>query len=147
MTQRVINAGYGPVGRTLADALAERGLHLTIIDANPDTIRTQTSLGREAIHGDVADPRILEEAGVHDATALVVAIPDADKAIEACSVARSLVPDLFIAVRTGFLSEGIRAMQTGADSVTIEEIATAESLASSVLGHLSPPHEVCEGAD
>ncbi len=147
-TDRVIIAGFGPVGRALAEALAKHQHEVAIIDTNPRTVRVQQALGRRAIHGDVSDPRTLEAAELNSATALIVTIPDAAKAIQACRVARALAPSLFIAVRTEFASEGIAALQSGADSVTVEEIAAAESLAEKVLGHMAlDGRGMCEGAD
>jgi CPA2 family monovalent cation:H+ antiporter-2 len=145
----VIIAGYGPVGRTLADELAERNIPITILDTNPQTVRTQQSLGRAAVRGDATDPDALHAAGIRRAGALAITIPDAATAIDACAVARSLAPDLYIIVRTSHLSQATRAIQNGADSVTVEEIAAAEALARTVRERMLLPRveQVCEGAD
>lgn len=146
--KRMIIAGYGPVGRAVADSLAGRGVHITLVDTNPGTVRAQTLLGRDIIHGDATDPEVLTAAGVRDADAIIITIPDPEAAIRACRAARDLSPSIFIATRTGHLSQAIQAHQVGADSVTIEEIATAEAMARAVTARLATLGRLpCEGAD
>ncbi len=134
--QRVIIAGFGPVGRTLADELIQRDVPITILDTNPETIRTQQSLGHTAVLGDATNPTALQAAGIDKASALAITIPDGAAAVDACAAARALAPDLYIIVRTNHLSEGIRALQQGASSVTVEEIAAAEALAKTLRERL-----------
>lgn len=134
--RRVIIAGYGPVGRMTADKLAAAGIDITIVDLNPKTIERQMSLDRSVIYGDVTDPALLETAEISRADALILTIPDEKQAIEACRVARQINPDLFIAVRTNFLSQGMLAREAGADDVIVEEVVTAEAMRRAVVNQL-----------
>ncbi len=129
---RVIIAGYGPVGRSLADRLTKRGVPITIIEMNPKTVEKQSTLGLSIVYGDVTNPEVLESAGIREADALAITVPDELAVIRACQVAKQIVPGLFIATRTSYLSQAIRAKQMGADSVTVEEIVTAEAMAELV---------------
>lgn len=129
---RVIIAGYGPVGRSLADRLIKRRVPVTIIELNPRTVEKQTTLGTSIIYGDVTNPEVLESAGIRAADALVITVPDELAVMRACQVAKTLRPDLFIATRTSYLSQAIRARALGADSVIVEEIVTAEAMANLV---------------
>lgn len=146
--QRVIIAGFGPVGRALADALSRHGVPFTIVETNAETVRAQQALGRHAVHGDATDPDTLRAAGIADAAAIAITIPDSDAALEACRTARSLAPDAYIAARVAHMSQAMLARQFGADSVTVEEIATAEALADSVSRVLASTRQhLAEGAD
>jgi voltage-gated potassium channel Kch len=129
----VIIAGFGPVGRAIADRLDEAGMDLIMVELNPLTVQKQTRLGKQIIFGDVSNPEILEAANVRQASALVVTIPDPDAAVRTCAVARSMQPDLFIAVRTNIVSQAMLARAAGADHVTVEELATAESMQQAVI--------------
>lgn len=146
--KRMIIAGFGPVGRAVADSLAGRGIDITLVDTNPETVRSQSRLGRSIIHGDATDPDILVAAGVGSASAIVITVPDPDTALRACRAARALSPGIFIATRTGHLRQAMHAHQVGVDSITIEEIATAEAMARVVADRLGARgHRLCEGAD
>lgn len=130
---RAIVAGFGPVGRVLVEQLSAAGLRCTIVDLNPRTVVNQRRLGREVILGDISNREVLEAAGVRDAAAVLVTIPDEDAALRACQLARSMSPGAFIGARISVLSRGLAARTLGADHVTVEEIATAEAMARQVM--------------
>ena len=131
--RRVIVAGYGPVGRVVAEKLEATGVDVTIVELNLDTIERQRSLDKTVIYGDISDRQVLELAGTRDADALVLTIPDEKMALNACRIARELAPHLYIAARTNFVSEGLLATQAGADCVIVEEVVTAVAMKEAVL--------------
>lgn len=136
-TQRkVIVAGYGPVGRCVAQKLDQVGCEVTIIEMNPKTVEKQTALGRRIILGDATQADVLHEAGIENADALVLAVPGEEQALVACRIARQLNDHIFIAARTNFLSKGMLATQAGADHVTVEEVVTADAMKDAVTAHL-----------
>lgn len=135
--KRVIIAGFGPVGRHMADRFKRMGTLVTIIDLNPRTVNRQNTLGRDVIFGDVTSREVLESAGLTAADALILTIPDEDATIRACATARSMNPRLFIAARASYLSRGLAARQAGADHVTVEELATAEVMERQVVEALA----------
>ncbi len=130
---RAIVAGFGPVGRAVADVLGRRGLSLTIIELNPRTIRRQVGLGRRMVYGDASNTEVLESAGIREADAVILTMPDEEATLQACRVIRGLRPDVFIAARANVLSKALQAMQLGADHVVVEELAAAEAMAAQVL--------------
>lgn len=132
----MIIAGFGPVGRTLADRFATRGIDVTVIELNPRTVQRQASLGRRIVYGDVTNPEVLESAGLREADAVIVTIPDEDSMFRAVTQVRSQAPDVFLAVRVGFLSSAFRAQTLGADHATVEEVATAMTMEREVLAQL-----------
>lgn len=132
----VVIAGYGPVGRHMAERFTALGVPFTVIDLNPTTIAKQTKLGRAMVFGDVTNTEVLESAGVSHADAVVLTIPDEEATLAACAIIRRMNPEAFIAARTNYLSRGIQARSAGADAVVVEEIATAEAMEREVLGKL-----------
>lgn len=132
----VIVAGYGPVGRDIAEKLGHGGWAVSIIDLNPKTVLKQTSLGRSIVYGDMRNPEVLEAAGVHEAEAIVLTVPDDASAIAACRVIKSMNPTMLIAVRTSFLSQAMQARENGAEIVVIEEVVTADGLSRDVMSAL-----------
>lgn len=133
---RVIIAGFGVVGRNLAEHFAAHGIDFIIVETNAQTVSRQIALGREAIFGDVSNRDVLESAGIHTADAVMLTIPDDDATLRACRAIRELRPDIFVAARTAYLSRAIAATELGVDHVTIEEVVTAQDMAVKVIQQL-----------
>ncbi|HEY3243172.1 MAG TPA: NAD(P)-binding protein [Phycisphaerae bacterium] len=123
----VIVAGFGLVGRCVADYLEKAGIPFVVIDTNPTTVATQRCLGRQIVGGDVSAETTLREARLMEASVLALTIPDEPATMRAIEVARRLRPDLYIIARTEHASGGNRALQLGADEVVKAEHALAFS--------------------
>lgn len=135
----VIVAGFGPVGRVVTEGLERAGIHVTVIDMNPMTVEAQMDVGKTFIFGDVTSEAVLKIAGVLNADALILTIPDDEAVVQACKVARQVKPDIFIAARTNFLSKGLGATRAGADQVIVEEVVTAQAMQEVVMKQLIRP--------
>lgn len=133
LARYVIIAGFGVVGRALADRLRVANVPMCVVDMNRQTVDTQRKLGRRAVYGDVSNPEVLEAAGIEHADAVMLTIPDDEATLRACEAIRRIRPDVYIAVRTSFLSKAMEATMLGADQVIVEEVATAETMARQVL--------------
>ncbi|MEM6551498.1 MAG: NAD(P)-binding protein [Planctomycetota bacterium] len=133
-----IVAGYGPVGRLTVDRLEAEGFRVTVAELNLETIGRRLDLDRPVIFGCCTDEEVLVRAGVMEADALIIAVPEERVALEACRLARRLRPDLFIAVRANYLSMGMLCQQAGADRVIVEEVVTAEAMRDAVASSLLP---------
>ncbi|MBX3386599.1 MAG: cation:proton antiporter [Phycisphaeraceae bacterium] len=134
--RHVIIAGFGVVGRNLAEHFGAAGIPYSVVELNSATVRKQRSLGRKTVYGDVANPDVLREAGIEHAEAVVLTIPDDEATLRACQAVRAIAPTVFIAARTSFLSKAIAATELGADYVTIEEVVTAQDMAKQVMSRL-----------
>ena len=135
-TKHVIVAGYGPIGRLIAEKLERAGINYTIVELNPATVQEQSRRGRRVIFGDVSNVEVLESAGIGNAHALVLTIPDEEAALRACAVARRRAPDVFIAARTRVVSKRAGLMEVGANSVTVDETSAAAEMLRAVMACL-----------
>lgn len=133
----VIIAGFGVVGRNVAEHFAAAGIPYVVIELNPSTVIKQQRLGRRFVFGDIANVDVLESAGVHAAEAVILTIPDDDAVLRACRTIRSLAPSIFIAARTTYLSRAIAATELGANYVCVEEVVTAQDMAKQVMEKLA----------
>jgi CPA2 family monovalent cation:H+ antiporter-2 len=134
---KVVIAGFGPVGRAVADRLEVAGVSIAIIELNAHTIERQSRIGkRRMVFGDVTNAEVLESAGVSHAAAVILTVPDEETSLRACRQVRQLNPTAFIAVRTAFLSGMFQATQLGADHVVVEELATADVMQREVIAQL-----------
>jgi len=128
----VVIAGFGVVGRAVADQIGEYVQSVTIIELNPGTVTRQRELGREIIYGDASNPEVLHAAGIDRAKVLVLTIADDNAAIRAVETARRLREDLTIIVRAGYMGKGLAAKSRGASEIIVEEVVTAQAMSSAV---------------
>jgi len=132
-----IIAGFGPVGRALADRFAVQGVPFCVVELNASTVLRQGALGRRVVYGDITNREVLEEAGIHHADAVILTIPDDEASLRACAAVHEIAPHVFLAVRVKFLSGKFTAMALGANVATVEEVATAHAMEREVLDGLA----------
>lgn len=114
------------------------GVDCTIIELNPATIQEQSRRGRPVVFGDVGNLEVLESAGIGNADALILSIPDEEAVLRACAVARRRAPGIFIAARTRVVSKRADLMQAGADSITVDETSAAPEMLRAVIDRIGP---------
>jgi len=72
----IVICGYGRVGAWVGRALAEIGVPFVIIDYNRAVVSDLKKKGLPVIFGDPGETEVLEAAGIKNAKAVVLAIPD-----------------------------------------------------------------------
>lgn len=138
--RRAIVAGFGPFGRTVGERLESLGIDYSVIEMNPDTVMAERKKGRNIIYGDASNTEVLLSAGLDDAEALILTIPDEDAVERANAAAKRLRPDVFVAVRVSTLRRGKWAEALGADAIVVEEKAAADSMSKLITGRLAGDH-------
>lgn len=84
---KIVIAGAGRIGGTVAKVLSEEGHDITLIDHDPETIRiASNSMDIICVEGKAADPETLREAGVSEA-GLVLAATEKDEVNMVCGIA------------------------------------------------------------
>lgn len=124
----VIIAGFGPGGRAVADRLAAAQVPCVVVELNASTVQRQGRAGRRVVYGDISNPDVLDAAGIASALGVIVTIPDDDAALRAVQAVRQAAPNVFIGVRTQFLSGKMRALALGANEVVVAEVAVATAM-------------------
>ena len=88
---KIIIVGAGQVGGTLAENLVGEKNEITVIDANPDTLRElQDRLDLKVVSGVGSHPDALQQAGAEDADMLIAVTNSDESNMMACQVAHSL---------------------------------------------------------
>lgn len=136
--RHVIIAGYGVVGRAVTDRLVTAGATVAVIEMNVETVRRQSARGRHFTYGDAADPQVLEHAGIAEADAFILTIPDEQASLSAAQTARMLNPNVYIIVRTSYVSKAVGALEAGANDTVIEELVTASAMEKLMLHRFAP---------
>ena len=130
---RVIIIGFGPAGQSVAEALyAHHKDQLTVLELNPRTAAAAQRLGLRVHLGDAAQRDVLEEAGVKQARAIAITIPDPDAARTIVELCRDLAPQAPIAVRSRYHMRRWELELAGAREVIDEEETVGLRVAASV---------------
>ncbi len=129
--RRCILVGYGPVGKTVHRLLADRGVAVTVIELNLNTVRSLRAEGFAAVYGDVLRRGTLEEAGIAASGSLILSA-DVENSAEIIRQARVLNPDVRILVRCDHLRDVAALRRAGANVVAAGEVEVAVALAEAV---------------
>jgi len=131
----IVVAGAGEGGRAAATALPS--------DVSTTTIDVDDGDGVDVV-GDVGEPETLVEAGIEDATALIVTVDDDATALLSIALARSLTDDVEILARVTETDKTRTAFDAGADYVLSVQRAVARLLAREIYGEdvVSPVSQI-----
>ena len=130
MTGHVIICGWGRVGRACAQYLTATGQKTVVVDR--DAARLE-GLDLHTVVGDVTNDRVLEEAGISRAQALVAALDtDADNVYVTLS-SRALRPDLVIIARARNDDSTSKLVRAGANRVVNPQLIGGRRMAAFAL--------------
>jgi CPA2 family monovalent cation:H+ antiporter-2 len=133
LTGQVVLVGYGRVGRCIADALTERGVHVVVAEQNRELVDQLRRRGIPAVAGDASEPAVLIQAHVARASMLVIATPDTFKVRAMVETARALNPSIGCVVRTHNEQEAELLHADTGGAVFVGEQELARSMTRNVL--------------
>jgi voltage-gated potassium channel len=142
LKDHVIICGFGTKGRAAATTLLGHGYRpeqLVVVDESPSARSKATSMGLSAVAGSATTQHALQDAGIRDASAVVVAVDRDDAAVLATLTARELNPDATV---VGAVREDENAHllhESGANSVI-----TSSSSAGRLLGLATTTPDVAQ---
>ncbi len=136
---RVILAGFGRVGQTVAALLDAHALPWVAVDSDADRVAVQRRQGRAVYYGDITRLELLQRIGLADARALVVTIDDRARADSLVQTARAARPDLLIVARARDGRHAARLYALGASDAVPETIEASLQLSEAVLVDLGVP--------
>lgn len=119
--EHLVLVGYGRVGQLVAAGTREASRAIVIIEDQPDIVRKARTDGFQVVSGNAADPAVLREAGILDASKLVIAIPEGFEAGGVTENARRLNPDLRVIARAHSDAEVQHLKDHGAHEVVMGE--------------------------
>jgi len=135
----VILCGYGRVGQNVARVLESQGFEFIALDLDPARIRAARQTGDPVLFGDSADEEMLAQAGLQNASAVVVSFSAPSIAIGIVRSIRRLRPDVPILVRTPDDARLTELRAAGATEVVPETFEASLTLVSQVLMLLRVP--------
>ena len=145
-TENVIIVGYGRFGQVVGRLLTAQGYHLSILDHSPAQIDLVRRFGVKVFYGDAARPDLLKAAGAEQAKLLVIAVDEADKALEIIDIAHKNFPNLKVAVRAIDRTHAYRILQKGVHTFRRESFDSAVYLGMDALMLLGEEPEAAKKA-
>jgi monovalent cation:H+ antiporter-2, CPA2 family len=114
-----------------------------VVEMNPQTVRVESAKGEPIYYGDASQEAVLEEVGVKKARVVVVVISDPLATRKIAAAVRKENPNVFLIVRTRFVTEMESLYALGANQVIPEEFETSIEIFSRVLArYLVPRNEI-----
>jgi CPA2 family monovalent cation:H+ antiporter-2 len=135
----VVVCGFGRSGQVLAQFLEQEGFSILAVDLDSQRVHGATAAGKTVVYGDASRREVLVSAGIHRASALVVAFSDTAAALAILSHVRELEPELPVLVRSRDDSDLDRLKEAGASEVVPELLEGSLMMASQVLLQLGVP--------
>jgi monovalent cation:H+ antiporter-2, CPA2 family len=122
LQDHVVLVGYGRVGQHIVGVLQQLAVPLLIVER--DAVRATELQGRgvATLFGDAANSEVLTHAGLEQARALVVTVPDETSAELIVAAARDLAPALPIIARAATGAGVRRVTELGAQDVIHPEL-------------------------
>ncbi len=138
-TPRVIIAGFGRVGETVASLLELHGVPYVAVDSDPDRVAAVRDKGRPVSWGDITRVELLHRLHIDIARALVVTMSDHEASDSLVAVARRERADLLIVVRARDAGHAAHLYAIGATDAVPETIEASLQLSEAVLVDLGIP--------
>ncbi len=130
---RVILAGFGRVGETVAALLTVHRIPYIAVENDPDRVAEQRKLGRPVIWGDVSRVELLRRLHIETARALVVTMNDRAAGDRLVITARAERADLLVVARAHDGRHAAHLYAVGATHAVPETIEASLQLSEAVL--------------
>jgi CPA2 family monovalent cation:H+ antiporter-2 len=136
---RVIIAGFGRVGETVASLLEVHKVPYVAVDSDPDCVAAQRKSRRPVFWGDITQPELLHHLHIDTARAVVVTMSDHAASDRLVAAARAERSDLLIIVRARDARHAAHLYAIGATDAVPETVEASLQLSEAVLIDLGVP--------
>lgn len=145
-SEHVIIAGYGRFGQIIGRLLSAQGYQLTILDHSPGQVELVRRFGSQVYYGDASRKDLLRAAGGEQATLLIVAVDEPERAMRIVDTAQRSFPHLKILVRAIDRSHAYRLIAANVTGLRRETFHSALKLGVDALKELGLSTEAAERA-
>ena len=130
---RVVIAGYGRVGHTVATLLEANNISCIAFDTNPAHVERGEQDGRAVYFGDIGDVELLEAAQIDKAALVILTIDHGPTALRAVSHIRTAYPKVPVIARARDLEACGSLIRAGATLAYPEAIESSLRLGAEAL--------------
>jgi len=135
----VIIAGFGRFGQIVGRFMVSQGVQVTVLEKSPEQVELLRKFGSKAYFGDATRLDLLRSAGAEEARMLVVAVDDADSAVEIVKLSKQNFPRLKVFARARNRRHAYELDQAGADYYHRELLDSSLTMARDALISLGYP--------
>lgn len=148
MKNHVVIIGYGRIGRHLVDVLQSVNVPVLVIETDPERIELLNERKTATLYGDAANSEVITHAGLKNARALVITVPDETATAMVVTGTKIINPKLPIIARAG-TQEGVHHLsKLGAQHIVHPELEGSLEMVHHTLLQLGfPLREVHEYAE
>ena len=137
LSNHIVIAGSGRVGRNIAEALSHLNLPCVLIEIDDHRVQQARAAGLAVIYGDATQAVVLEAAAIRRARAALVTVPAFPDVRAIVTSVRQLRPDLPIVARAEG-PDAVRALYAlGIQEVTSPEFEAAIEMTRQALTYLN----------
>ena len=139
LENHVVLAGYGRVGRAVAQLLQEQNVPFVALDMDISRVRMCADAGEPVYYGDASRAEILRRVGIERASLVLVTIDEPRTSLRTISTIVRVWPKILIHARAHDSDHGEELLAMGASHVVLDTVETTVSLAGYVLRDLGAP--------
>lgn len=129
----VILAGYGRFGQIIGRFLMAQGVKVTILEKDPEQVELLRKFGFKGYFGDASRLDLLTSAHADKAKMLIIAVDDADNALEIAKIAKAEFPNLKIFARARNRRHAYDLHKAGVDYFKRETFDSSLSMAQKIM--------------
>ncbi len=129
----LIIVGYGVNGKNLSKAAIFSNIPYVVLEINPETVEREKKKGVPIYYGDAASEGVLDAMNIEEARVIVIAINEPYAVRRVVSLAKSMNKNIYVIVRTRYISEIKGLIDLGANEVIPEEYETSIEIFTRVL--------------
>ena len=140
----VVIAGFGRVGRTVAELLTARGVPYIALGQDPSLVAQCREQGLPVFYGDASRAEVMTAVGVGRARAVAITLDKPKPTARAVGALRRGYPKIPVVVRGRDLADLGRLEEAGATAVVPEALEGSLQLGATVLRIAGAEHEEVE---
>jgi len=142
---RVLIIGFGRFGQVISQFLMARGIEVTALDHNVESIRAASRFGFHVYYGDGTRLDMLRAAGAGEAALIALCIRDRQAALRTIDIVQRHFPLAKLYVRAYDRRQAIELLHRNVDYQIRETYESAVAFGTAALGALGvPPETVAE---
>lgn len=139
LNNHVVMAGYGRIGRAVAQLLQEENVPFVALDTDIARVRARADASDPVYYGDASQAEILRRVGIERAALVLVTIDNPRASLRAVTTMTRNWPNLLVHARAHDSEHGTELLALGADRVVLDTMETSVHLAGYVFQDLGAP--------